>query len=60
MNKFHAIELNDNKDYTKESTIRKDIKIIISNATIYIPSNDSETLKLVVRELNDAKPRKNR
>ena len=61
MTTFHAVDLKgDNKYPNKDVSLKKDIKMIIGNATIYIPSGDTDSIKTIVRELNNAEPRRNR
>lgn len=58
---FQAVELNKNNKYpSKESSIKRDVKIIIGNATIYIPSDDTKSLQVIIKELSNAEPRINR
>lgn len=42
---FQAVELNKNNKFTvKESVIKRNVKIVIWNATIYVPSDDYKYL----------------
>lgn len=58
MTTFHALEINkNNKCNNKESAIKRDVKIIIGNATIYVPSEDIKSLQAIIKELSNAQPR---
>ena len=58
---FHAVELNKNNKFpSKESGIKRDVKIMIGNSTIYVPSEDTKSLQVIVKELSNAEPRINR
>lgn len=55
MTTLHAIELNkNNKCNNKEFSIRRNVKIIIGNATIYVPSDDTKSLQTIIKELSNA------
>ena len=56
MTTFHAVELNNTKYPNKDLKPKKDVKIIIGNATIYIPSDDTKSLKAIIKELNYVEP----
>lgn len=57
---FQAVELNKNNKFTvKESVIKRNVKIIIWNATIYVPSDDYKYLQVIIRELSNAELRNN-
>lgn len=60
MTTFHAVELNNNKFHNKEYGSKRDVKIIIGNATIYVPTQDTKSLQAIIKELNNAEPRNNR
>lgn len=61
MTTFQAVELNKrNKFPNKESGIKRDVKIIIGSATIYVPSDDTKSLQAIIKELSNAEPRINR
>lgn len=61
MTTFHALELNkNNKCNNKESSIKRDVKIIIGNSTIYVPSEDTQSLQAIIKELSNVQPRINR
>lgn len=61
MARFHAVELNKNNKYNNnEHTIKRDVKIMIGNLTIYVPSDDTKSLQVIIKELSNAKPRINR
>lgn len=58
---FHAVELNKNNKYNNnELIIKRDVKIMIGNATIYVPSDDTKSLQAIIKELSNAQPRINR
>ncbi|MGL5750679.1 MAG: hypothetical protein ACRCXT_09145 [Paraclostridium sp.] len=58
---FQAVELNKNNKFpVKESIIKRDVKVIIGNATIYVPSDDTKSLQVIIKELSNAEPRNNR
>lgn len=57
---FHSVELNNNKFPNKETGIKRDVKIIIGNATIYVPSSDTQSLQTIIKELSNVEPRINR
>ena len=58
---FQAVELNkSNRFYNKETGIKRDVKIMIGNATIYVPSDDTKSLQAIIKELSNAEPRNNR
>ena len=43
---FQAVELN-NKFFNKDTGIKKDVKVLIGNATIYVPSNYTKSLQAI-------------
>jgi len=58
---FQVVELNKNNKFpVKEPGIKRDVKIMIGNATIYVPSDDSKSLQVIIKELSNAEPRNNR
>ncbi|RDY27313.1 hypothetical protein CHL78_010020 [Romboutsia weinsteinii] len=58
---FQAVELNKrNKFPNKESTIKRDVKIIIGSATIYVPFDATKSLQAIIRELSNTELRINR
>ena len=58
---FYAVELNKNNKYNNnESTIIRDVKIMIGNATIYVPSDDTKSLQVIIKKLSNVEPRVNR
>lgn len=55
---FQAVELNKNNKFpNKEAGIKRDVKIMIGNATIYVPSDDTKSLQIIIKELSNAEPR---
>ncbi|MGL5751401.1 MAG: hypothetical protein ACRCXT_12785 [Paraclostridium sp.] len=55
---FQAVELNKNNKFpAKESGLKRDVKIMIGNATIYVPSDDTKSLQVIIKELSNAEPR---
>lgn len=58
---FQAVELNkNNKFQSKETGIKRDVKIMIENATIYVTLDETTSLKVIIKELSNAEPRINR
>lgn len=54
MTTFHDLELNkNNKCNNKESAIKKDVKIVIGNSTIYVSSEDTNSLHAIIKELSN-------
>ncbi|MGL4452194.1 MAG: hypothetical protein ACRCTZ_13505 [Sarcina sp.] len=55
---FQAVELNKNNKFSnKEIGIKRDVKVMIGNATIYVPSEDTKSLQVIIKELSNAEPR---
>ena len=57
---FHFVILNKNNKYNNnKSTIKRDVKITIGNATIYIPSDDTKSLQVIIKAVSNVEPRVN-